>query len=132
MKTNKTTSGFTLVEIMIVVAIIALLAAIAVPNFLRARERGQATTILNDARLLDAAVDQYAIEQNKKGTDPADFSLVSSYLKTNSRLASSGGNDIFGTAYKVGPTVADGAKVDAGTKASFTATVVPATFWAGY
>lgn len=117
---------------MIVVAIIALLAAIAVPNFLRARERGQATTILNDARLLDGAVDLYALEQAKGGGDPATFPLVSSYLKSNSRLASSGGVDIFGTAYKVGPTVADGAKVDPGTKSSFTATVVPATFWAGY
>jgi prepilin-type N-terminal cleavage/methylation domain-containing protein len=59
--------GFTLVEIMIVVAIIALLAAIAVPNFLRARKRSQATRILEDLRLIDAAVDQYAIEANLTG-----------------------------------------------------------------
>ena len=50
---------------MIVVAIIALLAAIAVPGFLRARKRSQASKILNDLRLIDAAVDQYAIENNK-------------------------------------------------------------------
>ncbi len=43
-------AGFTLVEIMIVVAIIALLAAIAVPGFLRARKRSQASRILNDLR----------------------------------------------------------------------------------
>ena len=49
--------GFTLVEIMIVVAIIALLAAIAVPGFLRARKRSQASRIINDLRLVDAAVD---------------------------------------------------------------------------
>ena len=54
--------GFTLVEIMIVVAIIALLAAIAVPNFLRARKRSQATRILQDLRVVDSALDQYAIE----------------------------------------------------------------------
>jgi len=49
--------GFTLVEIMIVVAIIALLAAIAVPNFLRARKRSQATQVLEDLRLIDSAID---------------------------------------------------------------------------
>ena len=58
-------AGFTLVEIMIVVAIIALLAAIAVPGFLRSRKRSQASKILNDLRLIDAAVDQYAIETAK-------------------------------------------------------------------
>ncbi len=46
--------GFTLVEIMIVVAIIALLAAIAVPGFLRARKRSQASRILNDLRMIDS------------------------------------------------------------------------------
>ena len=59
-------AGFTLVEIMIVVAIIALLAAIAVPGFLRARKRSQASKILNDLRLISSAMDQYAIETNKK------------------------------------------------------------------
>ena len=62
---SKSRRGFTLVEIMIVVAIIALLAAIAVPGFLRARKRSQASRILNDLRLIDAAVDQYAIETNR-------------------------------------------------------------------
>ena len=64
-KLNKNRGGFTLVEIMIVVAIIALLAAIAVPNFLRARKRSQATRILEDLRMIDSAIDQYAIETNK-------------------------------------------------------------------
>ena len=62
---NKKRGGFTLVEIMIVVAIIALLAAIAVPGFLRARKRSQASRVINDLRLIDSAVDQYAIENNK-------------------------------------------------------------------
>ena len=64
-KLNSRRGGFTLVEIMIVVAIIALLAAIAVPNFLRARKRSQATRILEDLRIIDSATDQYAIENNK-------------------------------------------------------------------
>ena len=68
-KLNKRRGGFTLVEIMIVVAIIALLAAIAVPGFLRARKRSQASRIINDLRLIDSAVDQYAIENNKASGD---------------------------------------------------------------
>src|SRR6201986_2730974 len=65
-KLNTRRGAFTLVEIMIVVAIIALLAAIAVPNFLRARKRSQATRVLEDLRMIDSAIDQYAIETNKK------------------------------------------------------------------
>ncbi|MEO6786925.1 MAG: prepilin-type N-terminal cleavage/methylation domain-containing protein, partial [Chthoniobacteraceae bacterium] len=56
-KLNTKHAGFTLVEIMIVVAIIALLASIAVPNFLRSRKRSQATAILEDLRIIDSAVD---------------------------------------------------------------------------
>ena len=80
-KLHKNRGGFTLVEIMIVVAIIALLAAIAVPNFLRARKRSQATRILEDLRLLDSAGDQYAIETNRQtGFNPV-FGDMKNYLK---------------------------------------------------
>ena len=55
---------------MIVVAIIALLAAIAVPGFLRARKRSQARRVLNDLRMIDAAVDQYTDRVHETGHDP--------------------------------------------------------------
>ena len=100
---NRKNRGFTLVEIMIVVAIIALLAAIAVPGFLRARKRAQGTTVKNDLRLIDAAKDQYAIEYNKTTMTPVSADLTP-YFKSNSRLATvSGGNllDIFGGAYTI-------------------------------
>ncbi len=123
--------GFTLVEIMIVVAIIALLAAIAVPSFLRARERAQATTILNDARILDAAADQWAIEQNKAGTDTPTFANLTPYLKSNSRLVQRGGKDLFDNAYGIG-AVSVGVTINSTSKGKFDATVVPASFWGGY
>src|SRR3984957_16836206 len=85
-KLNKNRGGFTLVEIMIVVAIIALLAAIAVPNFLRARKRSQATRILEDLRLLDSACDQYAIETNKTSGMQPVFGDLKNYLKTGTTL----------------------------------------------
>src|ERR1700760_1613627 len=98
-KLNKNRGGFTLVEIMIVVAIIALLAAIAVPNFLRARKRSQATRCLEDLRIIDSACDQYAIENNKSTGDAVAWTDVMNYLKTGSVLYDSTGTDLFGNQY---------------------------------
>jgi len=100
-------SAFTLVEIMIVVAIIALLAAIAVPNYMRARKRSQYTRIIEDVRLLEAAVDQYAQENNKASGTAVSFDDLKNYLKAGTALYSGTGTDLFGDYY--GPfTVDDG------------------------
>src|SRR5947209_8867473 len=90
--------GFTLVEIMIVVAIIALLAAIAVPCFLRARKRSQASKILNDLRRIDGAVDQYAIETGRKTGDVVNVTDWTNYLKKDTNLYRTG-QDLFGDDY---------------------------------
>ena len=95
---NKRRGGFTLVEIMIVVAIIALLAAIAVPGFLRARKRSQASRILNDLRMIDSAVDQYAIETNRKTGDAVAVTDWTNYLKKGSLLYNTG-KSLLGTSY---------------------------------
>ena len=97
---NKRRGGFTLVEIMIVVAIIALLAAIAVPGFLRARKRSQATRILNDLRMIDSAVDQYAIETNKFTNNPVAVADWTNYVKKGSALYNTG-MSILGSSYGV-------------------------------
>src|ERR1700733_2373457 len=79
--------GFTLVEIMIVVAIIALLAAIAVPSALRARKRSQATSTLETLRLLDGANDQWAIETGQSaGSLASAGTVLAVYTKTGTAL----------------------------------------------
>src|SRR5829696_3587597 len=99
---NNRRGGFTLVEIMIVVAIIALLATIAIPNFLRSRKRSQASEVLEDLRIIDQAKDQYAIEFNKKGSEGLLWAQVAAYVKPTSKLYIRGGKDLFETDYVVG------------------------------
>ena len=83
---------------MIVVAIIALLAAIAVPGFLRARKRSQASKVLNDLRMIDSAVDQYAIEKGKVTGSPVEVADWTAYVKKDTNLYLTGA-DLFGETY---------------------------------
>jgi prepilin-type N-terminal cleavage/methylation domain-containing protein len=121
--------AFTLVEIMIVVAIIALLAAIAVPGFVRARKRSQASKILNDLRLIDSAIDQYAIERSKKGGDTVGVSDWTNYLKKDTSLYATG-QDLFGNDYGI-QTVDVLPQVPAVAKANL-APVADDAFWSPY
>jgi prepilin-type N-terminal cleavage/methylation domain-containing protein len=127
-KLNGKRGGFTLVEIMIVVAIIALLASIAVPNFLRSRKRSQATQVLEDLRLIDAAVDQYAIENNKKKDDTVTWEDVQKYLKAGTRLEQSGHLDVLGGDFGSTFTVDTIPKVPTDTFNALS-DVAPTEFW---
>jgi prepilin-type N-terminal cleavage/methylation domain-containing protein len=104
-------SAFTLVEIMIVVAIIGLLAALAVPGFVKARKQSQGRRILNDCRQQDAAIDQWALEKGMKDGDTVDSVAAASYLKTGWKA-----QDLLGNDYTVGNVGASQILIAAGTK----------------
>src|ERR1051325_7872393 len=90
--------GFTLVEIMIVLTIISLPAGIASPAYTRSRKRSQATRTLEELRILEYALDRWAIEQNKSVGDIASFSVLIPFLKTGSLLAQTDA-DVLGNTY---------------------------------
>lgn len=92
-------SGFTLVEIMIVVAIIGLLAAIAIPNFIKARTTSQMNACINNLRQIDGAIQQWALENKKGTTAGVAFTDISGYLK-NAVVCPSGGTT-FADSYTV-------------------------------
>ena len=101
---TKPRAAFTLVEIMIVVGILALLAAIAIPAFLRARKRAQASQIAHELRIIDAAINQYAIDTGKKSGDSVAVPDWTNYIKPGTRLHSTG-EDVLGNDY--GPQTVD-------------------------
>ena len=85
-------AAFTLVEIMIVVAIIGLLAAIAIPNFVKARETAQKTACINNLKQIDGAKETWALQANKTTGDAADSTEVNSLIKGGAPKCPGGGS----------------------------------------
>ena len=99
-------SGFTLVEIMIVVAIIGLLAAIAIPNFVRARTTAQQNACINNLRQIDGAKQQWALENKAAATVTPVLSNIQPYLGRGTNgtapLCPSDSQRTFATSYSMG------------------------------
>jgi prepilin-type N-terminal cleavage/methylation domain-containing protein len=82
--------GFTLVEIMIVVAIIGMLATIAIPNFVKARSTAQKNACISNLRNIDGAIQQWALDMKKDAGQPVTYNDIKSYLKNEVSCPSGG------------------------------------------
>jgi len=116
---------------LILVAVIGLLAAIAIPGFLRARKRSQATRVLMDLRMIDSAIDQYAIEHNKQRGARVEWVDLEKYFPADSSLSKSGGRDILGNRFGSEFTVDTVPTVPAETYRALR-DVAPAEFWSPF
>ena len=105
---NERNAGFTLVEIMIVVAIIGLLAAIAIPNFVRARTSSQTNACINNLRQIDGAVQQWALETKQQSSAVPTEAQLAPYVGRDPNAVtisytcpSGGAAATFGSSYTV-------------------------------
>jgi prepilin-type N-terminal cleavage/methylation domain-containing protein len=128
-------AGFTLVEIMIVVAILALLASIALPNFLRAKKRAQAVMVLEEVQLIEKAKLLYANENSLPGSAMLPWSGVQKHIKNGARLANANlvlPTDLMNNSITLG-IVEEAPKISDTTRDEFASVLLdPATFWGSY
>jgi type II secretory pathway pseudopilin PulG len=106
--------AFTLVEIMIIVALIGLLAAFAIPSFIKVRKQSQGKRIVNDARIIDAAINAWALELNKADGDTVDLTAAAQYTKSGAINP----NDILGNSYTISTVGATQVLISATTKSA--------------
>ena len=91
--------AFTLIEIMIVVLLVGLLAAIAIPNFIRSRTTAQTNVCINNLRTIDYAIQQWALELKEAANAPVQFSDISSYLRSS--VTCPAGGSTFADSYTI-------------------------------
>jgi prepilin-type N-terminal cleavage/methylation domain-containing protein len=99
MKMTRRSAGFTLVEVMIVVAIIGLLASIAIPNFLHTREIAHRKTCIGNLKQLDGAVQTWALENRKYSGDSVDSTQLfgpARYIKAQPQCPATAAAYVYG------------------------------------
>ena len=117
--------AFTLLEIMIVVAIIGLLAALMIPGFIRDRSQSQGRRIVNDARIIDAAINGWAIENGISDGTTVDLVGAATYVKTGVISTT----DILGNPYSFNGVGVSQVLISAATKAALDGVGID---WGGY
>jgi hypothetical protein len=110
---------------------VGIMAAIAVPSFIRARSRAQATTVLNEVRQVDAAKDQFALENAKQGDYEPTWAELTPYLKAGSKLAVSNGTDSLGNPFTLGK-IAESVRVHPSTQNALGQSTGGTSFWGPY
>ena len=117
--------AFTLVEIMIVVAIIGLLTALAIPSFIKARKESQGKRVVSDARQIDAAINAWALEVNATDGTAVDLVQAAQYTKSGTINA----NDALGNPYVIGPVGATQTAISTATKLALAGVTID---WGAY
>jgi len=110
MKRHSALRGFTLVEIMIVVVIIGLLAAMAIPAFQKVRASSQDKAVLNNARQLSGAADQYYLEYGQNNVSQGYLVGVDSYVKNLQTAAKETYPDVYTQGVTITVTGVGGAR----------------------
>ena len=104
--------AFTLVEVMIIVALIGMLAALMIPSFIKVRKQSQGKRILNDVRQIDAAINSWALEVGVADGTPVNLSQAGQYMK----LGVINTADVLGNPYAIGPVGDSQVTISANTK----------------
>lgn len=105
---------------------------VATPHLDPAQQREMADTILNELRMTQDALDQYALENNLQGTARVRFDNLTPYLKTGSQLLDNKGKDSLGNPLLIGPTVSGQVRVSPKTKKTLSAATGGDEFWGPY
>jgi type IV pilus assembly protein PilA len=124
-KLSRRQQAFTLVEVMVIVALIGLLASLAVPAFVNQRKLSQGKRIVNDARVIDGAINAWAMEAGASDGTPVDVTAAASYTKEGVINTT----DILGNDYVIGSVGESQVAISAVSKSALTGVTID---WGSY